>query len=145
MLEAQAQLERAGADVQVSATRVELSTAAYSARSNQLQASENSNGTITITAPIDGVVSDREATIGESVDAAGKPLMTIINDERVLVTANIYKKDINRIRIGQPVQVKIAGQPSTTVFQGKVTVIGAAVEGQTRIVAVVDLLRSPFG
>ncbi len=145
MLEAQAQLERAGADVQVSATRVELSTAAYSARSNQLQASENSNGTITITTPIDGVVSDREATIGESVDAAGKPLMTIINDERVLATANIYKKDINRIRIGQPVQVKIAGQPSTTVFQGKVTVIGAAVEGQTRIVAVVDLLRSPFG
>lgn len=136
LLEAQAQLERAGADVQVSATRVELSTAAYSARLNQLQASANSNGTITITAPIDGVVSDREATIGESVDAAGKPLMTIVNDERVLATANIYEKDINRIRIGQPVQVKIAGQPASTVFQGKVTVIGSAVEGQTRIVAV---------
>jgi membrane fusion protein, heavy metal efflux system len=136
LLEAQAQLERAGADVQVSETRVELSTAAYSARLNQLQASENSNGTITITAPIDGVVSDREATIGESVDAAGKPLMTIVNDERVLATANIYEKDINRIRIGQPVQVKIAGQPASTVFQGKVAVIGSAVEGQTRIVAV---------
>ena len=136
LLEAQAQLERAGADVQVSATRVELSTAAYSARLNQLQASANSNGTITITAPIDGVVSDREATIGESVDAAGKPLMTIVNDDRVLATANIYEKDINRIRIGQPVQVKIAGQPASTVFQGKVTVIGSAVEGQTRIVAV---------
>jgi cobalt-zinc-cadmium efflux system membrane fusion protein len=103
---------------------------------NQLDASANSNGTITISAPIDGVVSDREATIGESVDAAGKPLMTIVNDQRVLATANINEKDISKIRIGQPVQVKIAGQPSTTVFQGKVTVIGTTVEGQSRIVPV---------
>ena len=136
LLEAQAQLERAEADVQVSATRVELSTATYAARLNQLEASANSNGTITITAPIDGVVSDREATIGSSVEEAGKPLMTIINDERVLATANIYEKDISKIRIGQPVQVKIAGQLSTTVFQGKVTVIGSTVEGQSRIVPV---------
>ena len=136
LLEAQAQLERAEADVQVSATRVELSTAAYSARLNQLEASANSNGTITIAAPIDGVVSDREATVGESVEEAGKPLMTIVNDERVLASANIYEKDISKIRIGQPVQVKIAGQPSNTSFQGKVTVIGSVVEGQTRIVAV---------
>ena len=136
LLEAQAQLEKAEADVQVSSIRVDLSTAAYSARLNQLEASANSNGTITITAPIDGIVSDREATIGESVDAAGKPLMTIINAERVLATANIYEKDISKIRIGQPVQVKIAGQPSTTVFQGKVTVIGTTVEGQSRIVPV---------
>ena len=136
LLEAQAQLERAEADVQVSATRVELSTAAYSARLNQLEASANSNGTITIAAPIDGVVSDREATVGESVEEAGRPLMTIVNDERVLASANIYEKDISKIRIGQPVQVKIAGQPSNTAFQGKVTVIGSAVEGQTRTVAV---------
>lgn len=136
VLEAQAQLERAEADVQVSSIKVDLSTAAYSARLNQLDASANSNGTITITAPIDGVVSDREATIGESVDAAGKPLMTIVNDERVLASANIYEKDISKIRIGQPVQMKIAGQPSTTVFQGKVTVIGTSVEGQSRIVPV---------
>ena len=136
LLEAQAQLERAESDVQVSATRVELSTAAYSARLNQLEASANSNGTITIAAPIDGVISDREATVGQSVEEAGKPLMTIVNDERVLASANIYEKDISKIRIGQPVQVKIAGQPSNTSFQGKVTVIGSAVEGQTRIVAV---------
>ena len=136
LLEAQAQLEKAEADVQVSSLRVDLSTAAYSARLNQLEASANSNGTITITAPIDGVVRDREATIGSSVEEAGKPLMTIINNDRVLASANIYEKDINKIRIGQPVQVKIAGQPSTTVFQGKVTVIGATVEGQSRIVSV---------
>lgn len=136
LLEAQAQLEKAEADVQVSSIRAELSTAAYLARLNQLEASVNSNGTITVTAPIDGVVRDREATIGESVEAAGKTLMTIINDERVLATANIYEKDISKIRIGQPVQVKIVGQPSTTVFQGKVTVIGTTVEGQSRIVPV---------
>ena len=136
LLEAQAQLEKAESDVQVSATRVELSTAAYSARLNQLEASANSNGTITIAAPIDGVVSDREATVGESVEGAGKPLMTIVNDERVLASANIYEKDISKIRNGQPVQVKIAGQPSNTTFRGNVTVIGSAVEGQTRIVAV---------
>ena len=136
LLEAQAQLEKAEADVEVSSIRVELSTAAYSARLNQLEASANYNGTITITAPIDGVVRDREATIGESVEAAGKTLMTIVNDERVLATANIYEKDISKIRIGQPVQIKIAGQPSTTVFQGKVTIIGTTVEGQSRIVPV---------
>ncbi len=136
LLEAEAQLGRAESDVQVSATRVELSTAAYSARLNQLDTNPNANGTITIAAPIDGVVSEREATVGSSVEEAGKPLMTIINDDRVLASANIYEKDISKIRIGQPVQVKIAGQPSTTVFQGKVTVIGTTVEGQSRIVPV---------
>lgn len=136
LLEAQAQLEKAESEVQVSATRVELSTAAYSARLNQLEANANSNGTITIAAPIDGVVSTREATVGESVEAAGSPLMTIVNDERVLASANIYEKDISKIRNGQPVQVKIVGQPLNTTFRGNVTVIGSAVEGQTRIVAV---------
>jgi cobalt-zinc-cadmium efflux system membrane fusion protein len=136
LLEAQSQLEKAEADVQVSSVKVDLSTAAYSARLNQLEASANSNGTITIAAPISGVISDREATVGESVEEAGKPLMTIVNDERVLASANIYEKDISKIRIGQPVQVKIAGQPSNTAFQGKVTTIGSAVEGQTRVVAV---------
>ncbi|CAN1213006.1 Efflux RND transporter periplasmic adaptor subunit [Tumidithrix helvetica PCC 7403] len=136
LLEAEAQVKRASAFLEAAQSRVALSSAAYDARLRQLASSADSDGTIAIAAPISGTVSEREATISESVDAAGKPLMTIVDDRTVLATANIYEKDLSRIRIGQQVNLKVAGLPPNTKFQGKVTVIGTVVSGETRVIPV---------
>lgn len=135
VLEASADLKRAQTAVQVAQDRAKLSTATYGTRLRQLDAAPNADGTITITAPIAGRIADREVTLGQSAQDAGAPLMTIVDDRTVLATANIYEKDLKQVAIGQPVRVTVAGFPDRT-FEGRVTVVGAVVEGETRVVPV---------
>ncbi|MEX0272030.1 efflux RND transporter periplasmic adaptor subunit [Leptolyngbyaceae cyanobacterium UHCC 1019] len=142
--EAAAQLQRAESAVQVARSRVSLSAETYQARLRQLGASANQDGTITIAAPISGTVADRETTTGESGEDAGKKVMTIINGSSVQVSANIYEKDIDRIQTGQRVQMKVASLPNRT-FQGRISVIGSIVQGETRVVPVKAQLENPNG
>jgi len=144
VLEAAAQLKRARAQVDVAQKQVRLSSAGYQARLEQLGASANPDGTITIKAPISGKVADREVTLGESFEEAGVPLMTIQNDNGVLATANIYEKDLAKVKTGQQVQVKVASLPNRT-FGGRISFVGAAVEEDTRVVPVKAELDNSSG
>ncbi|NJK40725.1 MAG: efflux RND transporter periplasmic adaptor subunit [Acaryochloridaceae cyanobacterium SU_2_1] len=134
-LEADAQLQRAYADLRVARSRLQLSDGTYQARLRQLGATSNADGTLTITAPITGVVADREATLGESGEDAGKPILTILSDRSVLVAANVYEKDIGPVQRGQAVQVKVNGLPNQT-FRGRVSLIAPVVTGENRVVPV---------
>jgi membrane fusion protein, heavy metal efflux system len=142
--EATSQLRHAESAVQVAQSRVNLSDETYQTRLRQLGANANGNGTITITAPIAGTVADLETTTGESGEDAGKKVMTIINDSSVQVSANIYEKDLDRIQMGQRVQVKVASLTDRT-FTGRISVIGAAVQGETRVVPVKAELENSAG
>ncbi|MEZ2314334.1 efflux RND transporter periplasmic adaptor subunit [Microcoleus sp.] len=135
VLEAEAQLKGAKAALEVAQSRVRLSSSAYQARLQQLGIAANDKGLVTVVAPIAGTVADREITPGESVNSAEKPLMSILNDSSVFATANIYEKDLNQIKTGQQVRVKITSLPNRT-FNGKISLIGSAVIGETRTVAV---------
>ena len=133
--EAQAQLQRAQSSLEVARSRVGLSGQAYETRLRQLGANPNEDGTITITAPISGVVADREATKGESGQDAGKRIMTIVNGSSVQASGNIFEKDLERVEVGQRVRVKANGLSNRT-FNGRINVVGAVVNGETRIVPV---------
>ncbi|MBM0742159.1 efflux RND transporter periplasmic adaptor subunit [Phormidium sp. CLA17] len=133
--EAQAQLQRAQSALEVARSRVWLSGQAYETRLRQLGANPNEDGTITITAPISGVVADREATKGESGQDAGKQIMTIVNGSSVQASGNIFEKDLERIAVGQSVRVRSNGMPDRT-FNGRINVVGAVVNGETRVVPV---------
>jgi cobalt-zinc-cadmium efflux system membrane fusion protein len=61
--------------------------------------------------------------------------MTIVNDNKVFATANIYEKDLSQVKTGQQVSIKVASVPNRT-FNGRIAVIGSVVEGETRVVAV---------
>jgi len=135
VLEAEAQLKRSQAALEVAQSRVRLSSSAYQARLQQLGTIANEQGLVTVVAPISGTVADREITPGESVNSAEKPLMIILNDSSVFATGNIYEKDLNQVKNGQEVRIKIASLPNRT-FTGKISLIGSAVTGETRTVAV---------
>lgn len=144
VLEAEAQLKRAKAALEVAQSRVRLSSSAYQARLQQLGISANDQGLVTVVAPIAGAIADREITPGESVNSAEKPLMSILNDSTVFATANIYEKDLDRVKQGQELTVKIASFPNRT-FRGKISFIGSTVEGESRAVPVKALLDNPEG
>ncbi len=135
VLEAEAELKRAQSAVTVAQSRIRLSSATYQARLQQLGTRANDKGLVTVTAPISGTVADREVTLGQSFEDAGAALMTIVNDTRVFATANIYEKDLDKVKMGQGVSVKVASLPNRS-FTGRIAVIGSVVEGETRVVPV---------
>jgi membrane fusion protein, heavy metal efflux system len=142
--EAQAQLQRAQAAVSVAQQRVSLSGETYQTRLQQLGAEPNADGTITLRAPISGVVAAQNTTPGESGEDAGKKIMTIVNGSSVQVSANIFEKDLSRVQIGQRVRVKVNGLPNRT-FEGRVEMIGAVVSGETRVVPVKATIENGNG
>lgn len=144
VIAAENQLKRAQADVKAAQSRLNLSEIQYNTRLKQLGTQANDRGLITVTAPISGTVADREATVGQSFQDAGSKLMTIIDDSSVFATANIYEKDLSKVRRGQQVRVTISGIAERT-FTGTVAVVGSVVEGQTRVVPVKAQLNNPQG
>ncbi|MBE9106946.1 efflux RND transporter periplasmic adaptor subunit [Nostoc cf. edaphicum LEGE 07299] len=135
VIAAENQLKRAQAAVSLAKSNINRSSAIYETRLLQLGNRANAKGLITVTAPISGKVADREVTIGQSFQDAGGRLMTIVNDSRVFATANIYEKDLDKVRTGQQVRMKVASVPNQS-FTGKITRIGSVVEGETRVVPV---------
>ena len=135
VIEAEAQLKRARSAVEVAQSRIRLSNATYQTRLQQLGSRANDKGLVTVTAPISGKVADREVTLGQSFEDAGAKLMTIVNDSRVFATANIYEKDLDKVKMGQAVRVKVASMPDRS-FSGQITMIGSVVDGETRVVPV---------
>jgi membrane fusion protein, heavy metal efflux system len=144
VIAAQNQVQRAQAAVEAAKSRVNLSKTTYQTRLQQLGIRSNPQGLVTITAPISGTVAEREVTLGQSFSDAGERLMTIVNDSRVFATANIYEKDLERVRIGQQIRVKIPSVPER-IFTGRITVIDSVVADATRVIPVKAEINNPGG
>jgi membrane fusion protein, heavy metal efflux system len=144
VVEANAQVQKSTAAVTAAQAQLRLSDANYQGRLAQLGTFANAQGIVAITAPIDGTIADREITIGQSVADAGAKLMTITDDRQVLVTANIYERDLAKVKIGQQVAVKVPSA-GTSVFAGRISRIGTIVDPQSRVVPVQATLDNQAG
>ena len=144
VLEAQAQLQRAKSDVTIAQSQLSLSSTAYRTRLQQLGSTANSQGMVTINAPITGTVATRDVSVGQSLQDAGGKLMTITNNAQVFAVANIYEKDLGMVKIGQKIMVKVDSFPNQS-FEGRITKIGTSVQGQTRVVPVQAEINNPLG
>ena len=144
VIEAENQLKRAQASVDVAKSRINLSNSTYETRLQQLGIRGNAKGLVTVTSPISGKVADREVTLSQSFEDAGGKLMTIVNDNQVFATANIYEKDLDKVKTGQQVNVKVASVPNR-IFAGRIAVINSVVAGDTRVVPVKAEINNPGG
>jgi membrane fusion protein, multidrug efflux system len=70
-----------------------------------------------ITAPVDGQVVNRQVNIGSYV-GPGSQLMAIVPD-RMWVTANFKETQLELMRIGQPVEIRVDAYPGVK-FRGHV-------------------------
>jgi cobalt-zinc-cadmium efflux system membrane fusion protein len=141
VLEAEAELERTEADLEAAQRHLRLSTATYETRLQQLNSPATQEGKVTVVAPISGTVSQRSITLGEAVEEAVTPMMTIVNGDRLRVTANIFEKDLSKIAVGQRVRATVASLPDQ-FFSGQVVVVGAVVDGATRVIPVTAELEN---
>lgn len=90
--------------------------------------------TIHVHAPISGVITARNASIGQKVDPSDR-LFEIINLENVWCEADIFEKDLSQIRIGQRMKVRISGYPEA-LFAGRIFYMGSTLAPDTKTIKI---------
>jgi membrane fusion protein, heavy metal efflux system len=96
-----------------------------------------------LTSPIAGIVVERNATIGATVGSDAN-LFKIIDLSRVWIDANVFEKDLERVRRGQEVKVLVPAFPESN-FSGRVILINSVVDPDTRTVKVRTEVPNPDG
>jgi RND family efflux transporter MFP subunit len=79
---------------------------------------------LAVAAPFDGVILKKCKQTGSAV-SFGDPVYILCDPNRIWVEAEIPEKEIGRIEMGAPVQVRLPAYPSDA-FVGKVSWIGPA-------------------
>ncbi len=80
---------------------------------------------LTLTAPMDGIVTSRSSQAGETA-TAGLPLLTIANLDEVTLVIYIPETRVGQIRIGQEVEVQVDSFPDRVFVGDVVNVAGEA-------------------
>jgi len=92
------------------------------------------NPIITLFAPIRGKIIDNKAILGAMIDQETE-ILTIMDPTVLCIDAEIYEKDIAKIRIGQDVEVSVPAYPGET-FIGKICYISDVLHEGTRTITV---------
>jgi RND family efflux transporter MFP subunit len=84
-----------------------------------------------VRAPVDGYLSDLTLRVGDFA-SAGKPVMALIDAASLRVEGYFEETKLPRLRIGQPVRIKIMGEPA--VLRGHIVSIAPGIEDRDRSV-----------
>ncbi|HJU09395.1 MAG TPA: efflux RND transporter periplasmic adaptor subunit [Candidatus Binataceae bacterium] len=85
-----------------------------------------------LTSPIAGTLVRRDLVLGEAVHS-DRPLMTVINLDKIWVNTNIYESDLAAVKVGDQALVRVEAYPERS-FEGHVFYIGDEVDRHTRTV-----------
>ncbi len=86
---------------------------------------------------------ERNATIGATVGTDAN-LFKIIDISRVWIDANVFEKDLERVKLGQEVKVTVPAFPGSS-FSGKVILVNSVLDPETRTVKVRTEVPNPDG
>ncbi|HXG56596.1 MAG TPA: efflux RND transporter periplasmic adaptor subunit [Vicinamibacterales bacterium] len=130
------ELERIRASHTVHATGVEGARAQLallgmsSAAVARLTAPGQISATISVAAPSDGVVTERQANPGLNVDTS-TPLFTVVDLSQVWVQGDLFEKDFPRVRVGSQAMITTTAYPGLALG-GRVAYIDPQMNQQTR-------------
>jgi cobalt-zinc-cadmium efflux system membrane fusion protein len=136
------EVAKASAESSVASTRAALAAARRkllivgltASDIDRLRGDQDLGALFSLTSPIDGIVVERTATIGATV-AADASVFKIIDISSVWIDANVFEKDLSRVKLGQGAKVSVPAAPEV-VFSGKVIFISSTVDPETRTVKV---------
>lgn len=92
------------------------------------------NPLITLFAPIAGTVVENAIVVGGMVDQASE-ILTLLDPRTLCVAADVYERDIAKVRKGQDVEITVPAFPGL-MFQGKLQYIGDILKEETRTITV---------
>jgi HlyD family secretion protein len=117
--EARSKRDATAADVRAAHARVQSAAVA-------VRLAEDEISHLQIHAPFDGVVSKRNVEVGESV-LPGQPLLELVGDRDLYVSAPIDERDAGRLRAGLPSRVTVDAYPGV-VWKGTLARVAPVVE-----------------
>jgi membrane fusion protein, heavy metal efflux system len=85
-----------------------------------------------LTSPIAGTLVRRDLVLGEAV-ASDRPLMTVINLDKVWVNTNVYESDVAAVKPGDDAIVRVMAYPDRS-FEGHVFYLADEVDRRTRTI-----------
>ncbi len=88
-----------------------------------LETAKLNSGYTKVVAPTDGYVTKKSVEVGNQIQA-GQPIMTVVPLGDIYVTANYKETQLEKVRPGQKVDIKVDTYPGRT-FKGKVDSIMA--------------------
>lgn len=131
----QAEAEFKVAEANLNAMEKRLHVLGFSEEELQLiKETHQINPVITLYAPINGKIVDIKVVPGEMVDQT-KEIMTILDPTILWVDAEIFEKDIAKVKTGQEVEISVQAYPEKN-FSGKVCYVGDVLKEETRTVTV---------
>jgi cobalt-zinc-cadmium efflux system membrane fusion protein len=101
-----------------------------------------------VTAPMSGTVVARQIEPGQFVasqaSGSAQPAFTVSDLSTVWLVANVREADAGRVRLGDPMQVRVMAFPDR-LFQARITFIAPAVDPATRRLSVRAEIANPEG
>lgn len=104
--------------------QIELAKAQIKQREAELALANKQLSYAYVLAPCNGIVSKRSFNLGQYV-SAGQSLCTIVNVEHYWITANFKETQLEHIKIGSEVEIKLDSYPGLKL-KGKVESYGGA-------------------
>jgi membrane fusion protein (multidrug efflux system) len=95
-----------------------------------------------LTAPLDGIVRERQSTAGQYL-AAGSPVVTIVRVHPLRLRAQVPERDAPSVRLTQEVRVTLEGDPTTR--GGRIVRISPAIDETTRTLMIEAEVPNPGG
>jgi cobalt-zinc-cadmium efflux system membrane fusion protein len=130
------------AEANLNATDRKLHVLGFSEEEVQVIAQTHQiDAAITLYAPITGKVVETHAVLGAIVDQSSE-ILTIVDPRVLWVDAEIYERDIAKIRIGQHASVMVPAYPGQT-FAGTISYVSDLVRPETRTIAVRTEVQNP--
>jgi membrane fusion protein, multidrug efflux system len=114
----------AGSQVSASGAALRGADARLAAAQSAVETARLQLSYATLLAPSSGIVAKRSAEPGALVQI-GQNLMSIVPDTNIWVTANMKETQLEKIRVGDPVEFDVDAYPGVT-FHGKVESLSPA-------------------
>ena len=86
-----------------------------------------------VVAPLDGIVQEKLASVGEYM-AAGAPVVNIVRMDPLRLRAEIPERESRTVRTGQDVRVTVEGD--TNIYLGKIMRLSPVIAEQNRVLIV---------
>jgi len=136
------QVAKATAESSVASTKAALTSARHrllilGLKESDMNALANKSdfaAVFSLTSPISGTVVERNATVGATVGSDAN-VFKIVDVSSVWIDANVFEKDVARVKLGQQVNVSVTAFPGA-IFTGKVILVSTVVDPDTRSVKV---------
>jgi len=144
-LDRQHRMQREGVGIERDVVAAETKVASADAERARVKASVGSIGVgtgtgVVVRAPIAGVVITRKASPGMSVQRGGDPLVEIGDPSGVWVVADVFERDLPRVRTGETGRASFPSLNQS--FSGRIASVGTVVTTNLRTASVFVTLET---